>query len=693
MSGRRRAWPLRGTWRIARRELRAYLVAPWAYGVAVTFLVLTGTIFFVVADGSREASLRFWFPNLAFVLVVTAPIVTSRLVAEEWRSRHLDILLARPVSPAALVVGKWLAAVGFFVLLLAATLVYPVFLARWGKPDWPPIVASYLGALLLVGVFSAVGTMTSAVTPTAVAAGLGAFAILVVGQLANNVPAFHGLSFQPHLEGFARGAPGLEDTVYFTSAMLAPLVVAAGWQTIRRRGASPLRGGRFRAAALPALVLAATLAVNLIPIPATARLDLTASHRYTLSKESKDVLRNVKQAVVTAFSPENSAQARDAEVLLAQFRRANPNIHTRVLDFAKAQGEALRLGAQDDGEVVVEIGERKEVVAPVIEQTISSALIRLARPTPQTLCGLEGNGERRLDSEETQGLQLARLIAERNGIITIRGVDLTVADAIPDDCTILVMAAPTAALLPKEVQVLNDWMANHGKMLILSEPGGANLDAITTRWGLRVLPGIVFDPSRAQAGDPTALLVNDFPTESPVAKGVDSAALVTSGGITTAASEDAGLSVAKVLQSSDKSWLELNPGATPPTYEPDKGDRGGPVVLAGAADRSEAKPTGETRLPGDKPSITRTRLLVFADADWASNAYIDQLSNGRLLANGLNWLAGEEDLVAIAGVDPDLRRLTLTPSDRRLMGIGSIGVIPAAVMLIGAGVWLRRRRR
>jgi ABC-type transport system involved in multi-copper enzyme maturation permease subunit len=685
--------PLKGTLRIARRELRAYLVAPWAYGVAVTFLVLTGTIFFVVADGSREASLRFWFPNLAFVLIVTVPIVTSRLVAEEWRSRHLDILLARPIAPAALVVGKWLAAVGFFVLLLAATLIYAVFLAKWGDPDWLPIVASYLGALLVVGVFCAVGTMTSAVTPTAVAAGLGAFAILVVGQLANNVPAFRGVSFQPYLESFARGAPGVEDAIYFASAMAAPLVVAAAWQTIRRRGASPLRGGKARAAALPAIVLAATLALNLIPIPATARVDLTASGRYTLSSESKTVLSNVKQkTVVTAFAPENSPQARDAEVLLAQFRRANPNIRTRVLDFAKAQGEALRLGAQDDGEVVVEIGERKEVVAPVIEQTISSALIRLVRRAPQTLCGLEGNGERRLDSEATQGLQLARLTAERNGIAS-RGLDLTVAGAIPADCTILVMAAPTVPLLANEIELINDWMAKDGKMLLLSEPGGPNLDAITTRWGLRLLPGVVFDPPRALAGDPTSLLVNDFPTESPVAADVPRAGFVTSGGITTAASEDAGLSVAKVLQSSDQSWLELNPAATPAAYEQDKGDRGGPVVLGGAADRSEAKPGGETRLPGDKPSIARTRLLAFADADWASNAYLENLSNDRLLINSFNWLASEEDLVAIPGDDPDLRRLNLTPSQRQAMGIGSIGAIPAAVLLAGAGVWLRRRRR
>jgi hypothetical protein len=685
--------PLKGTLRIARRELRAYLVAPWAYGVAATFLVLTGTIFFVVADGSREASLRFWFPNLAFVLIVTVPIVTSRLVAEEWRSRHLDILLARPIAPAALVVGKWLAAVGFFVLLLAATVVYPVFLAAWGEPDWPPVVASYLGAVLLVGVFCAVGTMTSAVTPTAVAAGLGAFAVLVVGQLANNVPAFKGLSFQPHLESFSRGAPGLEDTVYFASAMIAPLVVASAWQTIRRRGASPLRGGRARAAALPAIVLAATFALNLIPIPATARVDLTSSRRYTLSSDSKKVLSNVKaKAVVTAFAPENSPQARDAEVLLAQFRRVNANIRTRVLDFAKAQGEALRLGAEDDGEVVVEIGDRKEVVAPVIEQTISSALIRLVRRAPQTLCGLEGNGERRLDSEAPQGLQLARITAERNGIVT-RGLDLTVTSAIPPECTLLMMPAPTVALLPNEIQAINDWMANHGKMLILSEPGGPNLDAITTRWGLRFLPGLVFDPPRAVAGDPSALLINSFPTESPVAKDIARVGLVSAGGITTAASEDTGLSVAKVMQSSDEAWLEVNPAVTPATYEEDKGDRGGPVVIGGAADRSEARPTGETRLPGDKASIARTRLLAFADADWASNAYLDGSSNDRLLINSLNWLASEEDLVAIPGLDPDLRRLTLTPADRRLMGIGSIGAIPAAVLLVGSGVWLRRRRR
>ena len=131
-----------GALRIARRELRAYLVSPATYAVSVAFLGLTGITFFIVTDGSREASLRFWFPNLGFVLLVTVPIVTSRLIADEWRTRHLDVLLSRPISAAGLVVGKWLAAVALVLGLLAPTLVYAGFIAAWGRPDWPPIAAA-----------------------------------------------------------------------------------------------------------------------------------------------------------------------------------------------------------------------------------------------------------------------------------------------------------------------------------------------------------------------------------------------------------------------------------------------------------------------------------------------------------------------------------------------------------------------
>ncbi len=371
------------------------------------------------------------------------------------------------------------------------------------------------------------------------------------------------------------------------------------------------------------------------------------------------------------------------------------SIRTRVLDFAKAQGEALRLGAQDDGEVVVEIGDRKEVVAPVIEQTITSALQRLARRRSRCCAAWRATANGGSTTSRPQGFQLARIVAERNGIDT-RGLDLTVATSIPEDCTILAMVAPTAALLPDEIELINDFMANNGKMLLLSEPGGPNLDAITHPLGPPAPARRRLRPARGPlAGDPTSLLVNDFPTESPVSKDVDTVGFVTAGGITTAASEDAGLSVARVLQSSRAVLARAQPGGHSGDLRSRTRATGAArSCSAGAADRSEVKATGENRLPAGEASIARTRLLVFTDADWASPTPSSTAwPTDRLLANGLNWLAGEEDLVAIRGVDPDLRRLKLTSSQRRLMGIGSIGAIPAAVLLVGAGVWFRRRRR
>ena len=146
-----------------------------------------------------------------------------------------------------------------------------------------------------------------------------------------------------------------------------------------------------------------------------------------------------------------------------------------------------------------------------------------------------------------------------------------------------------------------------------------------------------------------------------------------------------------MFASSDAAWLDTDPSGR--KYEADQGDRGGPVVLGGAADYSRVQADGEKRIPSGGPKIDRTRLIVIADADWASNGFVKELANQALLANALNWLAGEEDLVAVRGVSPDLRRLELTSGRRRLMGVVSVGVVPSFALLSGLALLIWRRRR
>jgi hypothetical protein len=671
---------------VARREFRSYLTTPWPYAVAVAFLVLTGALFYLVSDGSREASLRFWLPNLAFVLLVTVPVITSRLVADEWRTRHLDVILGRGVTAGGLIVGKWLAAVGFFAVLMVPTIGYIGFLARWGSPDYPPMLAGYLGALCLIALFCAVGILASTLTPTAVAAGLASFALLTGAQLAGSASSLHGLSFQPHLDAFYRGAPGLDDLTYFVSGTAICLIVAIGAQVGRLRVTD-----RLRALVAPLVALAVAVGVNLIPVSADARVDLTSTNRFTLSAASGEVLKAIRVPVrITVFEPGGSAEARDARVLLDQFRRRSSLISARVIDIANTPGEAERLGAQQNGDVVVEAAGGKETFSPLTEEYLTSAISRQVRGGKHEVCALAGHGERELDDAAPGGYELARQAMRENGIDAMR-LDLTTAKSIPTECSTLLMPGPTGGLASREIKLITNYLAANGRMMILDDPQGPDVSALTRPYGLRLLPGVVVDPSRGVAGDPTTLLVNDFPTVNSVVDRVSGVQMVGAGGITTAAADGAGLSLAKLAESSDKSWLELDRQKM--AYNPELGDRGGPVVLAATADKSTVRSTGETRVSGNGPSIARTRIVLVADADWACNALLAEQDNRRLFINALNWLAGQEDLVVVGGERPDLRRLQLTEGRRQLLGTVSMAGIPGVAALGGMLCWTRRRRR
>ena len=676
---------MKGTWRVARREYRAYLGSPWCYGIAVAFLALTGITFFVVTDAAREASLRLWFPNLAFVSTVTMPVVTSRTMAEEKRMRHLDVLLARPVGTAALVVGKWLGVLLLLLTFLAPSGVYLGFLGAWGAPDWPPIVTSYVGAVAIAALFAALGTLTSVLTTTPILAGLASFAVLIGLQLGGSTPGIESISYVEHLDAFARGAPRLTDAVYFASAITICLGFATVWQTVRRTAV------RLSKLVAPLTGLAVVASANWAVIPVDRVYDVTATGRFTLSRAAREALANHRGPVtITSFEPTNSPLAKDDAVLFRQLSGIKRNLSYRVLDLDREQGEALRLGVNNYGQAAVEVQSRREVVSPVTELSIVSALERLARRRPQTMCALTGHGERSLEDRAPAGYATAQEAIGINGAST-KEIDLTVDQRIPTECTILALFDPKTALRQPEIEAVHGFLERDGKVLVTAEPGGPDLSALTTPFGLRLLPGLVFDPSRSVAGDPTALLVNNFPAASPLTRDVAGLAVPTAGGVTTAASPDRGLVVSPVMASSSSSWLSLDPATK--RNDAAKGDRSGPVVLGGAADRSKVSPSGEERVPSGGPKIDRTRLLVLADADWASNAFVGELANQTLLANAVNWLAGEEDLVAVRGIQTDLRRLALTPARRRMMGVTTLGAVPGLAVAIGAGLWLRRRRR
>src|SRR5262245_37846562 len=150
---------------LTQRELMAYLFSPIAYLTAFGFLVLTGILFiYTTLVPGQESTISPLFTTMAWVFVLCIPVLTMRLLADEYATGTIETLMTAPVTDVEVVLSKFLGVFIFYCMLLATTLVHVGFVAKYGKLDIPVTLVAYLGMLLLGAMYSAVGVFASACT-------------------------------------------------------------------------------------------------------------------------------------------------------------------------------------------------------------------------------------------------------------------------------------------------------------------------------------------------------------------------------------------------------------------------------------------------------------------------------------------------------------------------------------------------
>lgn len=173
---------------MTQRELAAFFYSPIAYVVLFAFTLMVGMLFVVLTDNfgpGNEASLRLTFNWLPLLLCMTVPVLTMRLMSEEYRSGTIESLMTAPVSDAEVIIGKFLGAFLVYAVMLAATVFYVVLLAVYGDPDYGMLAGGYFGLLLIGSLFCAIGLFFSSITRNQIiAALLGAFFLLLITILA-----------------------------------------------------------------------------------------------------------------------------------------------------------------------------------------------------------------------------------------------------------------------------------------------------------------------------------------------------------------------------------------------------------------------------------------------------------------------------------------------------------------------------
>lgn len=228
---------------LTKRELTAYFFAPVPWVLTFFFLLLTWFFFqWEVSSLYVAVSYTPVFAALDFILLFLVPLLTMNTVAEERSRNTLETLLTAPVRDWQVILSKWLGTFAFYVAMLVPTLVYWGVLAylgrEIGKPDTGPVLAAYTGALLLGGLYIAIGIFASSLTENSLMSAFLAFFLLIsmlfVGVLPflrDSAPAWmqEGASYlsqQRHFAEFLKGRIDLHDVVYFVSMTVFFLFLA-----------------------------------------------------------------------------------------------------------------------------------------------------------------------------------------------------------------------------------------------------------------------------------------------------------------------------------------------------------------------------------------------------------------------------------------------------------------------------------
>lgn len=208
------------------REINATFFSPLAYVVLTLYLFFSGFFFFLILETSKRASMTGLIGILTFLFLISIPLLTMRLISEEYRSGTIESLMTAPITDAEVILGKYFGAVIFFLFMLAPTLLYIAILKRVGDPDMGPILSSYVGLTLMGAMFIALGLFCSTLTHNQVVAGvLGIVSLLIIwvlGAVGENMsgdlaPIVRYIGTQQHVQSFSSGRIAFRDCFYFIS--------------------------------------------------------------------------------------------------------------------------------------------------------------------------------------------------------------------------------------------------------------------------------------------------------------------------------------------------------------------------------------------------------------------------------------------------------------------------------------------
>ena len=464
-----------------------------------------------------------------------------------------------------------------------------------------------------------------------------------------------------------------------------------------------------RQARLGAIAVAGILAVvgiltaiNYIASRENKRWDLTAKGQYTLSDQTQKVLRGLA-APLKVFVFEQETRMPRFKDRMTEYGYLSKQVSVEYVDPDKKPALARQYKIEQYGTVVFEYQGRTERVTADDEQTLTNGIIKVVTGQERTIYFAQGHNEKDTGSSERTGYSAVAAALARDNY-KVEKLVLVQQTAIPADASVVVVAGPKTDYLPTEVDALRAYVEKGGKCLFLIDPPEqqdsppfTNLAAFVRDWGIEIGTNIVVDASgigQLFGTDASVPVAASYPQHPITDRFNVLTAFPLARSVTPAAGGAGGRTAQAIVETSSKSWAEtdlkqvLAGGEV--TLDEARGDKPGPIPIAAAVSAPASAGTEPSASAPDAPR-PESRVVVVGDSDFAANFILGFQGNRDLFLNMVNWLAQQENLIAIRPKEPEDRRVTLTADQQRRVMLLTLVLIPLAI--IGAGVysWWRRR--
>jgi len=293
---------------IIKKEIYNYFKTPLAVTFTVIYLAACGVSVFYIGNilEKNTADLSVFFKMNIWLYVFLIPALSMRLFAEEEKTGTKELLYTLPVSPASVVMGKFLASLFFLFCTLLLTFPYALTANLIGNPDNGVIFAGYLSTLFLGAAFLAIGAFFSSLTGNQVIAfvltvlfclffiviGNEKVIVFLTGYFPNTmVKMVASLGFYSHFSSVLRGVVYANDLIFFVT-------FCGFWLYMTVLRVDVYNGGWMGLKAILALVIFVSLNIFAYYSLSFMRFDMTEEALYTLTPETKKIVAEIKEPII-----------------------------------------------------------------------------------------------------------------------------------------------------------------------------------------------------------------------------------------------------------------------------------------------------------------------------------------------------------------------------------------------------------